>query len=285
MLPIKTNSEEMQKSSPRYQKKEVQLISKLFLRNKPAAVIFDLLNTSSEYIEYWKQKTNKTISFDNIGPGRKKIDLVVNALWFKNEDFKLNNILVGYKYLLLKKSLYRNRYQFNKKVKNIFVAFGGIDMNNLTIKILKFLRKFYGKFNFYVVASPLNPNYTKIVQYCKKNHLNYVFDFYNLYKITQKCDLVIVNGGLTLYEVLCQGIPTILLRQVANEFKYSTFPKNLVIDLGLGKNILEDKMIKEFDKIITNLTLRKNLHKELLKEFSINNYNNLIKKIEVILND
>ncbi len=44
-------------------------------------------------------------------------------------------------------------------------------------------------------------------------------------------------------------------------------------------------MIKEFDKIITNLTLRKNLHKELLKEFSINNYNNLIKKIEVILND
>ena len=285
MLPIKTNSQEMQKSSPRYQKEEVRLISKLFLNNKPEVVIFDLLNTSNEFIECWKQKTNKTISFDNIGPGRKKIDLVFNALWFKNEDFALNNILVGYKYLLLKESLYKNRYQLNQQVKNIFIAFGGIDTNNLTIKILKFLRKFYGKFNFYVVASPLNSNYIKIVQYCKKNHLNYVFDFNNLYKITQKCDLAIVNGGLTLYEVLCQGIPTMMLRQTKNEFRYSTFPKELVIDLGMGQTIRKNQIVKQLEKIIINLSLRRNLHKKLLKEFSLNNYNNLIKNIEVVLNE
>ena len=283
-LAIETSSEEMQKLSPSYQKKEIQLINQLSLNHQAEVVIFDLLNTSAEYIDFWKNQAKILISFDNISPSRKKINLVVNALCHLPEDYKLKNVLVGHQYLLLKKSVYLNRYQFNDDVKDILIIFGGADLKNLTLPVLHFLKKDYQSFNFHIVVGMANSKIKEIKDYCLMNKLNFYFDVKNLELMSKHYDLAICNGGITLYELLCQGVPTLMLRQVDNEYKYTTLPKGIVINLGLGQKITKNKFKRAFDTIVTNNQLRKKMHQSALKEFSINHYNHLVKKISSVIN-
>lgn len=282
-LMIKTSSEEMQKLSPSYQKKELQLIKQLSFNHKLDVVIFDLLNTSDEYVDFWKNQAKTLISFDNISPSRTKINLVINALCHLPEDYKLKNVIVGHQYLLLKKSIYLNRYKFNDNVKDVLIIFGGTDLKNLTLPVLRFLERDYQSFNFHIVVGTTNSKIKEIKDYCKINKLNFYSDVKNLELMSKRCDLAICNGGITLYELLCQGVPTMILRQVNNEYKYTTLSKGIVINLGLGQKITKKKFKRAFDTIVTNNQLRKKMHKKSLKEFSISHYNYLVKKISSVI--
>ena len=100
--------------------------------------------------------------------------------------------LLGKKYIILRKEFWNvPEKKINKKVRNILIAFGGMNLYVLAKKIVNFLRDEFD-FNYYVVE-------IRKSKFTAKEMLNLML----------KSDVCISGGGQTTYELARVGVPTI----------------------------------------------------------------------------
>ena len=92
-----------------------------------------------------------------------------------------------------------------------------------------------------------------------------------------KADIAITSGGITLYELLSKGIPSIVIRQHPNEIAYSTLPPDCYIDCGVFSDELNIK--DSMDTLYSRIDLRKQLQMAALDNMGATNR---IKLIDII---
>lgn len=214
-------------------------------------VINDILDTNEQYIENLRniRYGMKIVNFEDLGKGRRKADLVINALY--QEAIDSSNIFCGEKYYLAPKMFLMYRpIEIHNKVKNVFVCFGGADPQNYTDKILNIIRD--EKFNdiqFTVVLGKAKQDYKDIIENNSKDNIKILYDVSNMPELMSQCDIAITSRGRTCYELALLGIPTIAMAQNEREERHVFVCRENGFKY-LGKDVAEEQIKRAFEEVL-----------------------------------
>ncbi|MDC0233077.1 UDP-2,4-diacetamido-2,4,6-trideoxy-beta-L-altropyranose hydrolase, partial [Pelagibacteraceae bacterium] len=232
-------------------KKEVKVILKLIKNYKPVILIVDSYDINFNWEKKYSNNV-KILAIDDLANRKHISDYLL--------DYSLNRNTENYSKLINKNSLnflgsdfflydknipsYRKKSFNNQilcKTKTCIINFGGADNNNLLFSIVKnILRyKIFNNVFFYLVVGHNKDLYLKIYSLLE-NHLSRKHKFKllnvvkNMPKIYSICDFAIGAAGVSAYERLMLGIPSIQIKAYNNqEYNYNEFlNSNLIIKLS-----------------------------------------------------
>jgi len=229
---------------------------------KPDLVIFDRLATSTDTVRGLKEKGIKVITFDDEGSGGPHADLVINALL--QNVLPNENTLIGHQYLILPKLAYKVKRP-NKKVNNIFVCFGGHDHQNFSYKFIHLLAQEPIKAHFDLIVGNMSgialeelqikienlngSSYSDITIHSQPNYFH---------KLLHMTDLAIVSGGITAFEAVQNGIPSIGVPQYEHQERNLDRLEKLGV-IQVDKNAFSGKnlsIVKKVKDLIHNFDQR-----------------------------
>lgn len=244
---------------------------------KPDIVVNDILDTTLDYMEYFKEKNIYTINFEDLGEGAKIADIVFNALY----DYKipLKNIKMGYEYYVLRDEFKEfNKKEIKEKVEKILITFGGTDPNNYTEKILNLL-SCYNESIYIDVILGLGYKEKEYIKnkYKDSRNIRVVDSVTNISDYMYDSDIVITSGGRTMYEVASLGIPCMVLCQNERELTHLFGNAgNGFLNLGLGK-YLNDGIIKNnLIELINNHSMRVEMNERMCSINLENGFENIM---------
>ena len=241
----------------------------------PDIVINDILNTEKKYVLELKKRGLFVVNFEDEGSGAKYADLVINALYHKNNPPKHH--YYGYKYVCLADEfLYAPKKEVQLEIKNILITFGGTDSNNLTLRTLKAIEKINKKNISINVILGLGYKYKKDLFYyidelIKKGFFvqvkeNIPFMAREIYN----ADIVITSNGRTIYEVVAIGTPCISISQNKREANHIFVQTSSCIKyLGLVDYLTTGDISQALSELIGNYPQRKKMSRKALT-FDIN---------------
>lgn len=237
---------------------------------KPDIWVNDCLNTSIDYMKHLKNKVKRLISIEDIGPGTRYADAVINALYEKQKTFCAKTY-EGPNYVCLRNEfLIEKPKELSAKVKRIMIMFGGTDPSNLNKKL-------------YAVALELSKSYPDIVfdfvtgigydaeqNQVINNPDAHIFIHSNVSKVTdymKLADLAVTSQGRTIFEIASMGVPAVIIAQNERELEH-TFAtmKNGFINLGLGTQVDSQAILNTLKWLIDTPNIRFNMHQLMLKQ-------------------
>lgn len=232
---IPTNTPEIQ---------EIKKIKKLYLNLKIKLIFIDLRKTKSQ--KYFKslKKIAKIVVIDNYENTSLNADLIIWP-WSMLKELKrkipqnlYRKILTGPDYMILGKIPQRRIRKKNSKT--ILVSMGGSDKYNLTLKLVKELKKSQLKFKFQIVIGKFFEDIKNIEREIKNdNRFSIEKNLDNLIPLMMNSKIGIFTFGITTYEALFAGLPSIVLtHSLQNDYYAKLLAKKECIDyIGYYKKI------------------------------------------------
>jgi spore coat polysaccharide biosynthesis predicted glycosyltransferase SpsG len=247
----------------------------------PDVVINDILDTDYEYINNLKNLGIKVINFEDLGPGAKSADLVINPIY--PEKYILPNHYFGYNYFLLRDEfIYSSYKKIEDKVRNVLIAFGGVDPNNFTKKVLDSIYNYCKKNNILItVIAGLGYNKFHTIQEYKDIEIKH--NVSNISDYMFKADIIFSSAGRTVYEIASIGTPAIIMAQNERELTHFLASAEYgFINLGLGYNVTNEEILNVFSNLVNSFETRIYMN-ELMKKIDLKkgreNVLNLVKKV------
>jgi CMP-N-acetylneuraminic acid synthetase len=194
----------------------------LLKERKIDIVINDILNTDYRYIKRLKDNDFFVVNFEDSGDGGSHCDLLFNALYEWSGE--IERAYYGYKYECLREDiyLYPVKTGVSKKVKNIIVAFGGTDINNATLQVLRFMDGL--RLDDIKITLILGIGYRwekELEEFLKvsrvRKNIEVVKDVLLMSRYINDADLVITGNGRMVYEVVALATPLIVFSQNERE--------------------------------------------------------------------
>jgi len=215
----------------------------------PDVVINDILDTSQEYMVRLKAVCKKIINFEDLGPGAKHADLVINAIYPEKEV--VANHFYGHKYYLLRDEfLYLNERSLSASVASVLLTFGGVDPNNYTKRVIDAIYE-------YCHANQITINVVTGFGYAKHSSLTarpgVVVEPHvsNISEHMRAADIIFTSAGRTIYEVASTATPAIVLAQNKRELTHLfASPDYGFINLGLGTNVADEEICSQFISLV-----------------------------------
>ena len=253
-------------------------------KEEPDILVNDILDTNVKYMTMVTKYAKRVVNFEDVGPGAKYADAVINALYEKGE--KLHNEYYGSKYFCIRDEfLEEEPALFKEKAENVMVIFGGADPSDLTGRlyvIAKELHKEYPKLKFHFLVGFAYPHKDKIVTDDENNIFIYN-DAKRVSSYMNKMDLAITSQGRTVFELASMGVPAIVLAQNEREAEHVFAGiQNGFINLGIGKDQDDLTVISTIKWLLMTPNVRAEMRKlQLAKDFS----KGQDRVIHLILND
>ena len=227
----------------------------------------DILDTSARYMKMLNTKNVKIVNFEDLGPGSKYADLVINDLYTKQNDF--NNHYWGSKFYCIRDEfLITPPYKFNPEVKNVLVSFGGTDPSDLTKKVIEVITN--NKFKNVKFTVILGIGYSKKLEIQetleKQANIRLLQDIKFMSEFMSEADLAITSQGRTMYEMAAMEVPTILLAQNERELNHEFgYMQNGFINLGLGAKVDHQSIEQTLFWLVNSPQIRKQMHFQMKK--------------------
>lgn len=247
---------------------------KLLDKIKPHIIINDILDTTIEYMYELKKRNFFIVNFEDLGPGADFADVVFNALYeFSNPP---KNRYYGYQYVVLRDEfIYTPFKEISKDVKNILVTFGGVDQNNLTMRVLRAIEMLGLKDTKISIIVGLGYKWMDKLDKAMSelNTKGYNINFIRNPKIMAKhirdSDIAITSNGRTIYEIASIGVPCISISQNERENMH-LFARisGAILNLGMANNISVQDIANAIEKLMKDYNLRKNMN-EKMKSFNL----------------
>lgn len=216
--------------------------------------------------KYGKKLENENVVIINdLGNIRVFSKILINGSIVKKfQKYKRINkntkFLVGSKYMLIRKDFTTYKIKnkkINKLIKNILLVFGGSDEKNTTKKILEYLPKKF--FKITIIIGPDNKNKIDFINYNQIYQIKVLEKPNNIASLFSNQDLIISSTGITIYELACLGIPTIMIpvnsaqKESAKSMKRKGFGEIVELD-----TINKKKFNKIYEKM-ENVMYRKKM--------------------------
>lgn len=230
----------------------------------PDVIISDRLDTSLNQVNKFKDHGITLIHFEDLGEGAKKADLVFNAIYPEQQKFV--NHYYGPKYFCARDEFIHSEIKIlSETVKSVLIAFGGVDPNNLTLKVIQSIYRY------------CRTNSIKIQVVCGfgYKHLDTLDDFEdieifnnvkNISMYMLSADLVFTSAGRTTYELAALGVPSIVLAQNKRELTHFFAGEIYGFkNLGLGIDASTDDILSIF-KVSLDFEIRREMQHKMLKE-------------------
>lgn len=237
----------------------------------PDIVVNDILNTSEELVLLEKKYAPRVVNFEDVGPGARHADAVINAL-YENNKKKMNNVYEGIRYFCIRDEfLEETPKKFSAEAKNIMIIFGGADPANLTgrlYEICKLLHQKRRELEFHFITGFAYEHKDKVVT-DEENNIYVHHDVKRVSAYMCKADLAITSQGRTIYELASMGVPAIVMAQNEREAEHVFAGiQNGFINLGLGEKTDAITIIQTIKWLVETPNVRKEMRKlQLTKEF------------------
>ena len=145
----------------------------------------------------------KVVLIDGAEEDTQLADLSISAFYNAKSEYQ------GAKYIVIPKCYEWSRYRSYIKNDTVFVGMGGFDAGQYAQKIIEILKEMG---LLAVVAKSINhPNFEDSFSNVK------IFEEENYYDAMTECKIAITNGGLTFFQALHFGMPTIAIPQYEHQ--------------------------------------------------------------------
>jgi len=213
--------------------------------------------------ENLKKASMHYLLFDNGKRNNIYADIILNTSPIASKsDYrnKLNNpnakLLLGPRYSIIRPEFPPTILKSKSLIKTILITFGGGSDRGAILLVLNALLKVRMQdIEFIVVSGQDNPNNNKIKQWIDNHNFDNVKLKINPPSIAELfalCDLAIMAGGTTVYEVASIGLPMILISIADNQVKHS-YGWSQVTESIKYIGGLEDFQDKTFIKVFNQL--------------------------------
>ncbi len=215
---------------------EFNIIKKILSKHnssKKNVIVLDIKDTDLEYVKKLKSIGLKIISIDDLGSGRNSVDLLIDAN-IHNEKSSRNR-LFGEKFILLNpvySKINSKHKKIRKKIKSAILFFGGSDPAGIADFLISNLKKinFYGwKITLITASEKINSMKPQKNIHVLKPELNSA----ELAKLYYNSDIAVISGGISLYETMCTGTPSIVINQNSEQLRNSNFYNNCILNAGI----------------------------------------------------
>jgi spore coat polysaccharide biosynthesis predicted glycosyltransferase SpsG len=205
----------------------------------PLLWLFDLLSTSETWVKTIRQNNVPVVCFDDLSGGPKAANLVINAIagcWGNSP--RGDNIIGGPQYIILNPDIGKLKNEsplLTAMPPKIGISMGGSDTHGATVKIAQALvGAEFGELYFFI-----GPNFEhekELMGSCSRLICPFYFkkNLLNLLNELVKMDLVICNGGQTLFELFALGVPAVAIANEPHEEKTIRYFADLGACLNLG---------------------------------------------------
>jgi len=250
----------------------------------PDIVINDRLDTTKAYMQSLKDIGVKVVNFEDLGEGAVFADIVINAIYPEREI--LPNHYFGSKYFLLRDEFILSpKKDISETVSNVLIAFGGVDPNNYTEKVLKSVYDYCIENNIKInVIAGLGYDFYETIKPFKRIEV-----FKNTKKMSEhmlKADILFTSAGRTIFEAASIGIPTIVLAQNSRELShFFASAENGFLNLGLGTLITPNDILYNFRNIVESFEIRRHMNTLMKQTDLTKGRTNVIKLISKLLEE
>ena len=259
-----------------FSEKEINFFFKK--RNSKKKILF-FIDSKKPINRYVKRINDNffTICFDDEKYRNLPCNILINNNIYadrqKYKTNKLTNYLIGPKYNLVENNI--NKKKITYKIKNIILTFGGEDPRNSTLFFLKNLKQILKKYKITIIIGPVNKHLKSIKSFLSMNKITHqvIVNPEKIFKYFIKADLAISAGGVTCYELLKLGIPTIGVSLNIGQRKILNNLKRLkcinIMNFKKDKKII-NKNNKITREVINNFRIRKDMSKKSKNIFKNN---------------
>lgn len=232
-------------------------------------LINDILDTTVNYMRLVKSKNIKVINFEDLGEGATLADAVINDLYEQKNS--LENHYWGSDYYCLRDEfLIAQPANFNEKVKEILIIFGGTDPSNLTLKVAKAFTQLKTKDVHITIILGLGYTQEKELQSLINNfnlNADVIRDVKYMTEYMAKADLAISSQGRTMLELAAMNVPTILMAQNIRELNHEFgYLENGFINLGLGSEVEETTINETLTWLLNSPQIRRQMKNQMSKK-------------------
>ena len=244
---------------------------KVLIDEKPDILINDILDTTSEYMRMVTKYVKRVVNFEDVGPGAKYADAVINALYEKGD--KLHNEYYGSRYFCIRDEfLEEEPREFAEKAENVLVIFGGADPSDLTGRLYSICRKLHTvnpDLKFHFLLGFAYPYSDRIVTREDENIFVYK-DVKRVSSYMNRMDLAVTSQGRTVYELASMGVPAIVMAQNEREAMHVFAGiQNGFINLGIGSETDDETVISTIEWLLSTPNVRREMRRlQLQKDFS-----------------
>ena len=241
-----------------------------YLHNNEFSTIMIDMRERGEIISKFLSKNNcKTILFDDAWCNNVYVDILFNGTNVKSyHNYKKINknskLFLNTKYWIVdeKFNQYRKKSSEIKQKKNyhIVVSMGGSDPNNLTTSVVKAI-SVIKTIKITIIIGPLFSHLSELKSVISgNNRIKLINSTNTIWKDLSRADVVISNGGNTLFELAALSVPTLCIPAFQHEIKYTNafMSKNFSINLGF-KQKNPTKINTSLLKLLEDMPLRKKM--------------------------
>lgn len=191
----------------------------LYVDKKYDVAFFDLMEISDEAFLKIKGVAKITASLSPIFNKLKDVDILFNRTKYlpKNEVLP-NDVYAGFEYSIIQNNCIKigaGTFEENVKLSTfpIAISMGGGDAANKTLKLLKVLKKCKVPATFWVLLGEgYKYSYDELINEIKTDTVHEIIlvnTNMNMWHILKNCILLILPGGITSYESVYAGLPSI----------------------------------------------------------------------------
>ncbi len=240
---------------------------------KPDIVVNDILDTDEDIVRLERRYAKRIVNFEDVGPGARLADAVINAL-YENHPDQPGNVYEGSDYFFIRDEfLEENPKEFSAECRNVMIIFGGADPSDLTGRLYEICQKLHDitpETEFHFITGFAYEKKDRIKDIPEKN----IFIHNDVKRVSlfmKKADLAVTSQGRTIYELASMGVPAIVLAQNEREAQHVFAGiQNGFINLGLGKHADDKTVIQTMRWLIETPNVRKEMRNiELTNEFRL----------------
>lgn len=177
----------------------VQYIEDGVLMSGTDILVVDHILTQSGMLKTAKHYGVKTVLIDGVGEDVELADLSISSQYNRNAQY------VGGDYIVIPKCQSWMKYSPTRAKNTAFIAMGGFDANNTADFVLCALDEL--GVNAIVANSINHPNFRESFSRVE------IFKEDDYYNAMHECTIAITNGGLSFFQALHYGMPTIAIPQ------------------------------------------------------------------------
>lgn len=244
------------------------------LEKKIDILIIDHYRADENYQNFLYKSGIKWLQFDGKANSFFWADWIINTNPSVNinsykelQKNKNTSFLLGPKYALLRSEFltWRPNSTFQPNVQKVLMTFGGGDDQGALLFTIDALKNLFQDIKYKIVLSSYNKSLNDIKNKIFNNNIEDKFqlciDQPEIARIMADCDIAIVAGGTTSFEVISMGIPSLIIQIADNQEKNAIAweEEEVVINLGTLSRLSKERFKSQFVALVKDATQRKRM--------------------------
>jgi spore coat polysaccharide biosynthesis predicted glycosyltransferase SpsG len=193
-----------------------------YLPGSVDVAVLDILESSVALAQFWAQRATALVAIDEIGPGRRHADVLVNVIHHppRPQGAEYQEIR-RLDHVILRNDFCGHTPQIRSQVKRILVSQGGSDTFGGLVELVRQLDRVPAAVDIELVVGPAFGHAEALEKAMQAASRRFTVrrDVKDMAALMRQCDLAISGGGKTLFELAALGVPFIAVTEEPRELE------------------------------------------------------------------